>query len=132
VNEGATVTYNYSSPVSSSTDGKRFSLSIVSGSTSPITVTSAVTVTGNYVVQYCLVITINAYGGDGSGTTSPAPGTYWYNAGTNVQVTASYGGRNIFYGWYLDGAYKGQTNPYTVTMNAPHTLDAEFIFVEPP
>jgi hypothetical protein len=133
VNEGATVTYSYSSPVSSSTAGKRFSLSSVSGPTSPITVTSAVTVTGNYVVQYRLVITINAYGGDGSGTTSPAPGTYWYNAGTNVQVTAtSSGGLNRFSGWYLDGVSKGQTNPYTVTMNAPHTLDAEFIFVEPP
>jgi hypothetical protein len=132
VNEGATVTYSYSSPVSSSTDGKRFSLSSVSGSTSPITVTSAVTVTGNYVVQYRLVITINAYGGDGGGTTSPVPGTYWYNAGTNVQVTATgSGGRNYFDCWYLDGASKGKTNPYTVTMNAPHTLDAEFIY-EPP
>jgi hypothetical protein len=57
VDSGTTVTYSYGSIVSSSTSGKRFSLIDVSGPTSPIMVTSAVTVTGNYKTQYLVSFT---------------------------------------------------------------------------
>jgi hypothetical protein len=49
---GSTVTYSYASTVSSSATGKRFRLNSVTGPASPITVTGATTVTGNYVNQF--------------------------------------------------------------------------------
>jgi hypothetical protein len=51
------VTYSYASPVSSSVSGKQFRLTGVTGLTSPITVTGAATVTGNYIVQYQITFT---------------------------------------------------------------------------
>jgi hypothetical protein len=57
VDSGGSVTFSYVSPVSSSVSGKQFRLTGVTGSTSPITVTGAATVTGNYVVQHQITFT---------------------------------------------------------------------------
>jgi hypothetical protein len=67
-------------------------------------------------------LTISASSG---GTTNPAPGTYAYNYGSSVTVTASaYSGYYFSY-WSLDGtAY--YNNPITVTMTADHSLTAYF------
>ena len=51
VNDGTVITYSYSN-VSSSTPGKRFILTGVTGPASPITVIGPVSVTGNYKTQY--------------------------------------------------------------------------------
>jgi hypothetical protein len=59
------------------------------------------------------------------GTTIPAPGTYTYNYGSSVTVTAipdSYYGFNY---WLLDGTQL-YDNPITVTMDSDHTLKACF------
>jgi PKD repeat protein len=63
------------------------------------------------------------------GTTDPIPGTYSYDEGTNVQVTAIPDANYDFVYWELDGAYNGTGNPTTVLMNENHTLKAIFAIV---
>jgi hypothetical protein len=57
VDSGGSVTYSYASPVSSSVSGNQYRLNSVTGLTSPITVTGAATVTGNYIVQHQITFT---------------------------------------------------------------------------
>lgn len=111
VNGGSSVTYSYSSTVTSSVTGKRFRLGSTSGPSSPITVTGPVTVTGNYVTQYLVtfaqtgldstatgtVVTVNgsakAYGG--------LPYSFWADSGSwvtysyNSIVTSSVSGKQF-------------------------------------
>lgn len=62
----------------------------------------------------------------GGGNTDPAPGTYWYYAGTNVSVQASGGpGIGLDY-WLLDGINVGAENPYNLIMNSNYNLTAVF------
>jgi len=59
------------------------------------------------------------------GTTEPSPGTYVYDEGTAVTVTASaYSGYTFNY-WLRDGATV-YGNPITVTMDSDHTVRAYF------
>jgi PKD repeat protein len=60
------------------------------------------------------------------GTTNPAPGTYTYAAGTQVQVTAIPSNGYVFDHWELNGTNVGTTTTYTVTMNANYVLKAFF------
>jgi hypothetical protein len=60
------------------------------------------------------------------GTTNPAPGTYTYIEGTNIQVNATPNANYKFVYWELDGSYNSTNNPTTVLMNANHTLKAVF------
>ena len=76
-------------------------------------------------MQYQLTISVT-----GSGTTSPAAGTNMYDEGTVVPVTAyPADGWSLDY-WLLDSVNVGNTNPYSVTMSAEHTIEA--VFVETP
>ena len=104
------------------------------------TVTTNITMTvssgGTYVAFYELPIgptyytlTISASSG---GTTSPAPGTYSYQEGTIVSVTAIPNTNYAFDYWELDGAYAGTENPITITMDSDHTLKAYFTYSPPP
>ncbi|NWG10790.1 PKD domain-containing protein [Candidatus Bathyarchaeota archaeon] len=94
VDSGTVVTYSYSSIVSSSTSGKRFSLVDVSGPASPITVTSAVTVTGNYKTQYLVSFTQTGsavaptvtYTADVD-PTETVPFSVWVKAGSQITYT---------------------------------------------
>jgi len=129
---GSLVTSVYFDPVSSSTTGKRFSLSSVTGPTSPITVTSATTVTGNYVVQYQLTMQVSP---TGYGTTTPAVGSYWYNSTSSVSISASANSGYAFSSWTGSGSgsYTGTSSSATITMNGPITETANFVvtFVPP-
>jgi hypothetical protein len=60
------------------------------------------------------------------GTTDPAPGTYTYAVGTQVQVTAIPSNGYVFDHWELNGTNVGTTTTYTVTMNANYVLKAFF------
>jgi len=134
VDSGSSVTYSYSSPVSSATSGKRFVLTSVTGSASPITVTSAVMVTGNYKTQYYLIVTTAPTGLN----PAPTPISNWYDAGTNVVETApSKSYKNSieydFSYWDVDGSSQGSgVNPISVTMNMPHTATAHYQAPSPP
>lgn len=77
--------------------------------------------------QYELVISVS-----GNGMTSPAPGTYIYDAGTAVEVTAVPDSGWEFDHWVLDGVNVGAMNPYTVTLDNNHTLEAVFTEVIQP
>lgn len=82
-------------------------------------------VTFTYVYQ-CL-LTISVVGG---GYTDPPPTSYWCDKGSSVNVLAQpFIPSWEFDHWELDGVNVGSQNPYTVTMNAPHTLTAVFKFV---
>jgi hypothetical protein len=63
--------------------------------------------------------------GEGNGTTSPAPGTYEYDEGSTVSVTAYPAVLYAFDHWTLDGS-SSTANPITVTMDRDHTLVAYF------
>jgi hypothetical protein len=65
------------------------------------------------------------------GTTSPVPGTYTYNNGTNVQVTANPSTNYTLDHWELDGSNAGSANPYAVTIDQNHTLKAVFVYSPP-
>ncbi|MEM3578481.1 MAG: PKD domain-containing protein [Candidatus Bathyarchaeia archaeon] len=100
VDEGGIITYSYEAIVSSTASGKRFTLINVSGPASPITVTTNITVTGNYKIQYQVTVTANppqAIGGTFKvtyiqcGTTytnieKMTPWTEWVDADTTVTV----------------------------------------------
>jgi len=89
----------------------------------PITITLASdkSITANFVIkQYTLTIAAGA-----EGTTVPAPGTYSYDAGTDVAITAT---PDIGYGltgWSGDAS--GTENPITITMDADKSITASFI-----
>jgi len=60
------------------------------------------------------------------GTTSPAPGTYTYTAGSTVEVTAIPDSGYVFDHWELNGSNVGSGNPYTVNMDNNYFLKAFF------
>jgi outer membrane protein assembly factor BamB len=73
---------------------------------------------------YALTITATA-----GGTTSPAPGTHTYSAGTTVDVTALPDEYYVLDHWELDGSDAGAANPIGVAMGANHTLHAVFSII---
>jgi hypothetical protein len=61
------------------------------------------------------------------GTTNPSPGIYSYSSGQVVQVTAIPNSGYVLNHWEFDGTnVSSSNNPYSVTMNADHTLRAVF------
>jgi hypothetical protein len=98
------------------------------GATDPYSVTmdAAHALTAVFVeippTQYNLTVSVT-----GLGTTSPIPGQYLHDEGTTVTVDATPDTEWILDNWELDGMNVGTENPYSVTMNANHTLTAVFI-----
>jgi hypothetical protein len=74
------------------------------------------------VTQYTLTITTAV----GSGTTSPLPGSYPHDDGTEVTVVADPEMGWTLDHWELDGVDVGDADPYTVTMDTDHVLNAMF------
>jgi len=97
--------------------------------TNPVTVTlnGPHTVTANYFRTFTLRIQASE-----GGSTNPIPGTYTFNAGSTVQVTASPKANYTFDHWELDGTKIGSSNPYSVLMDGNHTLSAVFKALPPP
>jgi len=99
VDSGSSVTYSYNSPVSSSVSGKRYRLTSVSGPTSPITVTSASTVIGNYVTQYLVTFAQTGLDSTAIGTVVTVNGSaktysdlqydWWVDSGSTVTYSYS-------------------------------------------
>ena len=82
------------------------------------TETKMITVTSR---TYALNITATT-----GGTTAPIPGSYSYDEGTIVSVTASSEVNYVFDHWKLDGDNAGSIIPISVTMDRDHTLQAVF------
>jgi M6 family metalloprotease-like protein len=64
------------------------------------------------------------------GTTKPAPGTYTYGEGADVQVSALPAQYCAFTGWSGDAA--GKANPVTIHMDRDKRVTAKFKRVNPP
>ena len=95
--DGSTVTYSYTSPVTSSVSGKQYALTTPAPSpTSGFTVSGAQTVTGTYKVQWQVSFAQSGLAADATGTIvtvnggaqSTLPYTAYYDAGS--MVTYSY------------------------------------------
>jgi uncharacterized repeat protein (TIGR02543 family) len=94
---GTSVTYSYSSSISSSISGKQFRLAGVVGPHSPITVTGPATVTGNYVAQYLVTFTQTGLDSTATGTVVTVNGsaktfasplfTWWVDTGSSVSYS---------------------------------------------
>jgi hypothetical protein len=94
------------------------------GSSNPITVTMGSPHTLKAVfrrIQYSLSISATS-----GGTTSPSPGTYYYDAGTYASVSAIPYANYTFSHWVLDESDAGSSNPKSVFMDAAHSLTAVF------
>lgn len=61
------------------------------------------------------------------GTTNPSPGLHQYPYKTVVSATATADAWYEFDHWELDGINVGVANPYSVTMDQNHTLNAVFL-----
>jgi hypothetical protein len=72
-------------------------------------------------VTYALMISATT-----GGTTNPAPGTYTYNGGTTVDVTATRSAGYRFSHWVLDGSNAGSATLIHVLMDSNHNLQAVF------
>ncbi|MEM4732975.1 MAG: PKD domain-containing protein, partial [Candidatus Bathyarchaeia archaeon] len=135
VNSGSSVTYSYSSPVSSSVSGKQFRLGSVSGPASPITVSCPTTVTGNYVTQYLVTFAQTGLGADATGTVvtvngsaktyTDLPYSFWVDCGSTVvyAYTDMVGG-GAGKRYRLDSV-TGPSSPVTVT--GPATVTGNYV-----
>jgi hypothetical protein len=65
------------------------------------------------------------------GTTNPAPGTYIYESGTNVSVTAIPSPSYKLDHWELNSTNVGSANPYSFEIHANYFLQAIFIYSPP-
>ena len=129
---GSSVTFTYASPVSSSVSGKRFRLDTVSGSSSPITVSGAVTVTGNYVIQYSATFAETGLDSTATGTIldinsnaktyGDLPYTLWVDSGLTITysysnpISSSTPGKR-----FRLNSTSGPTSPITVSGSATVT-----------
>jgi uncharacterized repeat protein (TIGR02543 family) len=89
----------------------------------PLTITMASdkSITANFVLkQYTLTIAAGT-----GGTTIPVPGTYSYDAMTDVAITATPDGGYGLTSWSGDAA--GTANPLTITMDGDKSITASFI-----
>jgi hypothetical protein len=84
------------------------------------------TATAHYtqVIMYTLTIITTT-----GGSTNPQPGTYYYPAGSTVQVTAIPNARYIFNHWELNGIDVSSASSYMVLMSGNQTLKAVFSLV---
>jgi hypothetical protein len=95
------------------------------GTSSSITMDGPKTVTFNWKTQHQLTMAVSPSGG---GSTSPAVGSYWYDAGSPVSIQATPAGGYTFSSWSGSGSgsYSGNSNPASITMNGPITETANF------
>jgi len=133
INSGSTVTYSYNNPVTSSTTGKQFRLNSVTGSASPITVSSPATITGNYVVQWQVTFQQSGLSSDATGTVlTVGANTYSYGQlpQTGVWVddgtTFSYASTVAVSGGTKQYAWTSNTGGLTSPVNAPGTVTGNY------
>jgi uncharacterized repeat protein (TIGR02543 family) len=92
----------------------------------PITIIidSDKTIIANFIAQYTLIIVAGT-----RGTTDPLPGSYIYDSGIAVSITATPSSGYQFSGW--SGAASGTTNPITITMDSDKSITANFSAIPP-
>ncbi|HYW43395.1 MAG TPA: FG-GAP-like repeat-containing protein [Bryobacteraceae bacterium] len=89
-----------------------------------IVIASAATYTATFSAQYLLTVA-TVPEGTGTVTGSPVTADGYYNSGTSVQLTANANPGMRFAGW--SGDLSGTDNPKSITMNAAHSVTANFL-----
>ncbi len=121
---GTSLTYTFTSPVTSSVSGKQYRLTSTSPS-SIATLSAATTVTGAYATQWQVTFAVNPIG---AGTTSPS-GTAFYDAGP-LTITATHNAGYTFASWSsstLSITFASSTSASTTaTISGPGTITAGF------
>ena len=118
----STHSFAFSSPLVVTANAKKYLWTSATGlstaQSGSIAVSGSGSVTGNYKTQYQLTMQVNPVG---SGSTSPAVGTYWYDAGAPVNITAVPASGWVFWSWTAagTGSYTGSSNPANIVMNGP-------------
>jgi len=124
---GATATFSVTSPVSGGT-GIQYVCTGYSGGASgsgtsgTIAMNAPKTVTFNYKTQFQLTIQVSP---SGTGTTSPAPGSYWYDSGQTVSISATPSTNCKFDSW--SGDITGTSNPTSTAMSGSKSITANFV-----
>ena len=129
-----TMTYTFAQVVPSTTAGKQYVLTGVSGgspaqngATGTYTPTLAGTITATYKVQYLLIMMLNPPFFSSSSIT-PAAGIYWKDAASQVAISANTVNEYTFSSWTGSGlgSYSGNNAGTTITMNSPVIETANF------
>jgi len=129
-NEGTSVTVT-----ATPDNGYSFDKWIIDGSGQSADNPISITMTSNRAVhaefvmdappqKFGLIISVTPSEG---GSTSPAPGIYEYDEGTQVVVSATPNAGYTFRGWIIDDVPSGEVNPYTITMDKAHEIVAGFL-----
>ena len=143
INSGSTVTYTYNNPVTSSTTGKQFRLNSVTGSASPITVSSPATITGNYVVQWQVTFDASSnIKGDSTATIITVAGTAltgaqlpyanYYDSGSSLSysyasaVASTSSPSTMGYIWSSTGGLGQSSRSTSFTVSASGTVTGTF------
>jgi len=102
----------------------------------PISMSEPKTAIANWKTQYLLTVLTDPAGlspqptRNPAGEAGPANG-WWYDASTNVTLTAQSVAGYTFNYWKVDGVSQGSgINPVTVKMSAPHTATAHYSEVQ--
>jgi hypothetical protein len=129
-----TMTYTFAQVVPSTTAGKQYVLTGVSGgspaqngATGTYTPTLAGTITATYKVQYLLIMMRNPPFLS-SNLITPAAGIYWKDAASQVAISANTVNEYTFSSWTGSGlgSYSGNNAGTTITMNSPVIETANF------
>jgi hypothetical protein len=122
VNSGASVSFTFSSTVSSSTSGTRFVL--YSSVSSPVTINGPVTISSTFITQYYVTVSTAYSYGLGEG---------WYTVGSTAQislgsstVSGGVGTQSAFASWSGSGSgsYTGSSLSPSFAVNGPITETA--------
>jgi uncharacterized repeat protein (TIGR01451 family) len=129
---GTAVTYSYTNPVASTTTGKRYALTGVTGPASGFSASGTQSVTGSFGVQYQLSLATNPVA-VGTGHISGANDGDWFDSGATVNLTADQdvangaGSRYDFRNWSGGVPSSPNTsNPVTVTMSSARSVTANY------
>ena len=133
---GGSISYSYASTVSSSTSGKRFRLTSVAGPSSPITVTGAVNVVGDYVPQYSVMFRQSGLDLTATGTVVTVNGSakaladlpycFWVDSGQTVVYSYSPDVASTSPGKRFSlGSVSGVASPITVC--SPTTVTGNYL-----
>jgi hypothetical protein len=88
-----------------------------------LTVDSVISIQANFIPRYSLTLASSA-----GGTTDPEPGTYTYDDGTEVILTAIPENFYEFGGWSGTGSPEQEgDNPITIIMDSDKSIQASFI-----
>jgi hypothetical protein len=127
--EGSTHIYAFKEFVNSTSYGKRYACHNPPSNTTTVYDSGVISV--EYHIEYQIIIQLNP---NNAGSTTPAPGTYWYDDGTVLLITATPNAGYLFDGWVGSGSgsYSGASNPALINMTGSIVQTANFVTATQP